>query len=47
MAITTRDQLINAIANNSSRIVLDKANLANQVAGQMFGIMDWRGNFSL
>lgn len=35
MTITTRDQLINALANNSSRIVLDKANLANQVAGRM------------
>lgn len=40
MAITTRDQLINAIANNSSRIVLDKANLANQVAGRMCSL--WR-----
>jgi hypothetical protein len=40
MAITTRDQLINALANNSSRIVLDKANLANQVAGRMCSM--WR-----
>jgi hypothetical protein len=35
MAITTRDQLIDALANSSSRIVLDKANLTNQVAGRM------------
>ena len=35
MAITTRDQLIDAMANGASRIVLDKANLANQVAGRM------------
>jgi hypothetical protein len=33
MAITTLDQLVDALANNSSRIVLDKANLANQLAG--------------
>jgi hypothetical protein len=40
MTITTRDQLINALANNSSRIVLDKASLANQVAGRMCSM--WR-----
>jgi hypothetical protein len=40
MTITTRDQLINALANNSSRIVLDKASLANQVAGRMCSL--WR-----
>jgi hypothetical protein len=40
MTITTRDQLINALGNNSSRIVLDKANLANQVAGRMCSL--WR-----
>lgn len=40
MTITTRDHLINALANNSSRIVLDKANLANQVAGRMCSL--WR-----
>jgi len=38
--ITTRDQFINALGNNSSRIVLDKASLANQVAGRMCSI--WR-----
>lgn len=40
MTITTRDQLIGALATNSSRIVLDKANLANQVAGRMCSL--WR-----
>ena len=40
MTITTRDQLINALANNSSRIVLDKASLAGQVAGRMCSL--WR-----
>jgi hypothetical protein len=33
MAITTRDELIDALANNSSRIVIDKASLASMVAG--------------
>jgi hypothetical protein len=40
MAITTRDQLIDALANNSSRIVLDKASLANQLAGRYCSM--WR-----
>jgi hypothetical protein len=40
MTITTRDQLIDALANNSSRIVIDKASLANAVAGQTFSL--WR-----
>ena len=40
MTISTRDQLINALGNNSSRIVIDKANLANQVAGRMCSM--WR-----
>jgi hypothetical protein len=40
MTITTRDQLINALANNSSRIVVDKASLGNAVAGQLFSL--WR-----
>lgn len=40
MTITTRDELINAMANNASRIVLDKANLANQTAGRMCSM--WR-----
>lgn len=33
MAITTRDQLINALGNNSSRVILDKASLSSQAAG--------------
>ena len=40
MTITTRDQLVNALANNASRIVLDKASLGNQVAGRMCSL--WR-----
>lgn len=40
MTITTRDQLINALANNSSRIVLDKASIANQTIGRMCSM--WR-----
>ena len=40
MAITTRDQLINAMCNNSSRIVIDKASLSNAVAGQFESL--WR-----
>lgn len=40
MAITTRDQLINALANNSSRVIIDKANLANQAAGGFTSL--WR-----
>lgn len=40
MTISTRDQLIDALANNSSRIVIDKASLANAAAGQIFSL--WR-----
>lgn len=40
MAITTRDQLINAMANNSSRVVIDKASLANATAGSFHSL--WR-----
>lgn len=40
MTITTRDQLIDALANNSSRIVVDKASIANAAAGQIFSL--WR-----
>lgn len=40
MTITTRDELINALANNSSRIVWDKASIANAAAGQIFSL--WR-----
>lgn len=40
MAITTRDQLIDAMCNNSSRIIIDKASLSNAVAGQFQSL--WR-----
>ena len=40
MTIANRDQLINALANNTSRLVIDKASLANAVAGQTFSL--WR-----
>lgn len=40
MAITTRDQLIDAMGNNSSRIVVDKASIANAAAGQFHSL--WR-----
>lgn len=38
MTISTRDQLIDALANNSSRVVLNKASLANAAAGQFFSL---------
>lgn len=40
MTITTRDQLINAMCNNSSRVVIDKASLSNAAAGQFHSL--WR-----
>lgn len=40
MAITTFDQLVDALANNASRVVLDKANLASQTAGRYCSL--WR-----
>lgn len=40
MAIETRDQLIKALGNNSSRVVWDKASLANAAATQLFSL--WR-----
>jgi hypothetical protein len=40
MTITTMDGLINAMGNNSSRIIIDKASIANAVAGQYFSL--WR-----
>lgn len=40
MAITTRDQLINGLGNNASRIVLDKANLASQASNTYVSL--WR-----
>ena len=38
--ITNRDQLIDALANNSSRIVIDKASIANSAVGQYHSL--WR-----
>ena len=38
--ITNRDQLIDALANNSSRIVIDKAIIANSAPGQYHSL--WR-----
>lgn len=38
MTITTRDELIDALGNSSSRFVLDKASLASTAAGQLFSM---------
>lgn len=38
MTITTRDQLISAMGNNTSRFLIDKATLANGGAGQLFSM---------
>lgn len=40
MTITTRDQLINALGNNSSRVLIDKASIANAAANQFHSL--WR-----
>lgn len=40
MTISTRDQLVNAMANNASRIVIDKSAISNTAAGQFHSI--WR-----
>lgn len=40
MTITTVDGLVNALGNNSSRIVIDKASLSNTVQGQFHSL--WR-----
>lgn len=40
MTITTLDELINAMGNNSSRIIIDKASIANTAAAQTFSL--WR-----
>lgn len=40
--ITNRDQLIDALANNSSRIVINKASIANAAVGQYHSL--WRAN---
>jgi hypothetical protein len=38
MTITSADQLINAMGNNSSRLIIDKASLSNATAGQFFSL---------
>lgn len=40
MTISTMDGVLNALANNSDRFVIDKANIANAAAGQYFSL--WR-----
>lgn len=40
MTITTRDQIIDGLANNNDRIMWDKASLATQVVGQYCSL--WR-----
>lgn len=40
MAITTRDQLVNALANNNSPLLFDKANISNTGTGQYHSL--WR-----
>lgn len=40
MAITTMDGLVSALGNNSSRIIIDKASVANQAAGRYASL--WR-----
>lgn len=42
MTITTRDKLIDALGNNSSRFIIDKASLSNAAAGQYHSL--WRAN---
>lgn len=43
MTISTRDALIDGLGNNSDRFVLDKASLANAVAGQFFSLWQSAG----
>lgn len=40
MTITSADQLVDAMANRSSRLIIDKASLANVTAGQFWSL--WR-----
>lgn len=40
MAIASRDELINSMANNTSRIIIDKASIANAAAAQFHSL--WR-----
>jgi len=38
MTATSRDHIIDGLGNSSSRLVIDKASLANAVAGQFFSL---------
>jgi hypothetical protein len=40
MSIETTNDIVKALGNNSSRLVIDKASIANAVAGQMYAL--WR-----
>ena len=40
MAITSRDELINSMGNNSSRVIIDKASMPNTAAAQFHSL--WR-----
>jgi hypothetical protein len=40
MSITTVDKLLEALGNNTSRFLIDKASIANQTAGRMISL--WR-----
>lgn len=40
MTISTRDQLIDALGNNSSRLIIDKASIVSQAAGTFVSL--WR-----
>lgn len=42
MTIQTRDQFWNALANNSSRLIIDKVSISNAAAGQFESL--WRAN---
>jgi len=41
MAITTRDGIIDGLANNNNRVLWDKASISSQVVGQFCSL--WRG----
>jgi hypothetical protein len=38
VTIANLDQLVDALGNNSTRVILDKANIANAAAGQQFSL---------
>lgn len=44
MTITTRDQLISALANNASRVLIDKASISSTVASQLFSFWTAAGS---